>query len=639
MIARMKKGIGLEQVNLQLKTISARLAAARPSWESATSAGLGGLEIDARTLQYRVSPGQTSELLVLFGAVGFVLLLACVNLSALLLTRGWMRQHEIAIRRTLGATRWRIGRQLFAESLLIATAGGAFGLLLSVWGIHVLVGIAPPHTPRLDRVALDGRVLAFTAGVSVFAAILFGLAPAVQAAARRTGNRLSGGLGASFAAPAARQRHSLRNALIVAEVALAVILVTGGALMGRTLYKLAHLDTGTHPEHVVTMSIQLRGMDCDGNGRTSCDLADQNILDGIRALPGVEKSALSGASNPFSGGGDIPSVRYPGEPLGLGLYVEGKPGNQIASGGLEQRSIAPGFFDVLGIRLLRGRDFEPRDISANMAAWAWMDSPEGKKESAEAEKNGGCALDEDPVAIVSEGFARKYISGNPIGKHFRTCDSKDSAAWTEIIGVVNDVRDHSLQTFAPTMAFYTPFAGADSGVLVTRTSADPMAAVPAIERAVRSVNKGAAITQIATVDQVLAESDAEPRFEAMLFGSFGVLGLLLAMIGIYGVISYSVAQRTHEIGVRMALGARRGDVLRMMLGQGASLTIAGIAVGLAGAFGLTRFLRSRLFEVTPTDPATFAGVAILLLATAIAACWIPARRAMKVDPMVALRHE
>lgn len=238
MIALMKKGVSLQQVNAQLKTVSAQLAAARPGWESKTSSGsgvfaLGCLEIVANTLKHNVSPG---EYPVLLGATGFVLLLACVNLSALLLARGWMRQHEIAIRRTLGATRLRIGRQLLAESLLIAAAGGTLGLLLSEWGIRILVAIAPAHTARLDHVTLVGRVLAFTAAASILGAILFGLAPAMQAASRRTGNRLSGGLGGSFASPPRRQRHALRSVLIVSEVALAVVLVTGGALMGRTLY-------------------------------------------------------------------------------------------------------------------------------------------------------------------------------------------------------------------------------------------------------------------------------------------------------------------------------------------------------------------------------------------------------------------
>lgn len=242
------------------------------------------------------------------------------------------------------------------------------------------------------------------------------------------------------------------------------------------------------------MSVQLKGMNCDGSQRASCDLTDQNILDGIRALPGVERAALSGEPDPFMAGEGIAGYSYPGGPIGQGLYVEGKTGNQIPHGDLGKHWVAQGYFDGLGIRLLKGRDFDSRDISARMAAWAWSQSPEGQKENGKANKDAGCGLDLDPVAIVSEGFAQKYVTGNPIGQHFRICENNGGVGWTEIIGVVNDVRDHSLQTFAPGMAFYTPLFGTDQGVLVTRTSGDPMTAVPAIERVVQSVNKGAAIT-------------------------------------------------------------------------------------------------------------------------------------------------
>ncbi|HWG59684.1 MAG TPA: ABC transporter permease [Candidatus Acidoferrales bacterium] len=639
MIARMKEGVSLEQLNVELKTISARLAAARPGWESTTGGNLGGLAIETHSLKHYVGSGEKSNVLVLLGAVGFVLLLACVNLSALLLARGWTRRHEIAMRRMLGAARLRIARQLLAESLLIAAAGGAVGLLFAAWGIRVLVALAPAGTPRLEHMALDGRVLAFTAGVSIFAAALFGLAPAMQAASRRIGHKLSGGWGGSVAAPATRRRHSLQNALIISEVAIAVILVTGGALMGRSLYTLVHLDTGTQPEHVLTMSVQLHDATCNQNREEGCGVITGNILDRIRAMPWVESAAIAGWRNPFGGGEYIMGYRYPGAPLGQGLYVEGKAGDQIPRDAVTEDEVSPGYFAALGVRMLKGRDFQPKDVSAAMAYRAWLLGPDAQKEFAKADKEGRCTPDDYPAAIVSESFAGKYISGNPIGKHFRTCTSKEGASWTEIIGVVGDVRDHSPRELVPTAAFYVPLSASESWTLMARTSSDPMIAVPEIERVVQSADKGAAITNVQTVEQMLTESSADPRFETTLFGSFGALGLLLAVIGIYGVISYSVAQRTHEIGVRMALGAAREDVLAMVLGQSARLALAGIALGLAGAFGLTRFLRSMLFEVTPADPATFAAVAVLLLGTALAACWIPARKAMRVDPMVALRHE
>jgi putative ABC transport system permease protein len=339
-----------------------------------------------------------------------------------------------------------------------------------------------------------------------------------------------------------------------------------------------------------------------------CALASENILDGIRSLAGVQRAALAG-TGPLQGGMVTTSVHYPGAPSGTGLYVEGLLGNQLTSGEIEGRPVTPGFFAALGIRLLKGRDFDPAD------------------------------LNHSDVAIVSEGFASRYIPGNPLRKRFSTEeDEKGHHRWMEIVGVVNDVRDRAVQESGP--AYYTPFFfGGNWGEIVVRTSANPMVMVSAIERVVRSVVADAAITHIETVDQIIADSAAEPKFQTVLLASFGALGLLLAVIGVYGVVSYSAVQRTHEIGVRMALGAQRGDILRMVLREGMLLAGIGITAGIGGALALTRFLRSLLFEITPTDPLTFIGVSLTLTAVALLACCIPARRATKVDPMVALRYE
>jgi putative ABC transport system permease protein len=293
----------------------------------------------------------------------------------------------------------------------------------------------------------------------------------------------------------------------------------------------------------------------------------------------------------------------------VGLYVEGRRGDQLPAGqGIFGNAVTPGYFTALGIRLLKGRDFEPGDPTSG-------------------------------VAIVSEGFARKYIPGDPLGKRFTTNEDKDGQhSWMEIVGVVNDVRDRAMRA-SPLPVYYKPFAGEKGFEIIAQTPANPMSWVPAIVRAVQSVDKDALITDIQGVDQILSDTSAEPRFQTALVGSFGVLGFILAIIGVYGVISYSIVQQTHEIGVRMALGAQPWDILHMILRKGMLLAITGIAIGIGGALALTRVLRSMLFEIEPTDPPTFVGVATFLTIAALAACYIPARRAMKMDPTVALRHE
>ena len=632
-IGRLKKSATLQEANAQLRVLSDRFAATYPP-------GTEGLELHARSLSLGVDERLRTGLLILLGAVGFVLLMACVNVTSLLVARAWARQQELTIRRALGATRLRIVRQLLSESLLLAMSGGALGLLISVWGIRVLRVIAPPYTPRVDYIRLDGNVLWFTMGISIMAAVLVGLVPALHASSRRMGGTLKGGLSGSFAGVATGRSHRLRSALVILEVALAIIVVVGGALMARSFYKLSRLDTGVRADHVLTMSVNLSNLPCsdksgveadqlgnkqpsqgkqsrptkssaDQSAETRCaTLAAETILDGVRSIEGVQTAALSQGTVFQAGGVDTPGLHYPGGPQDLGLYVEGLGREQLARAGVASHPVTPDFFAATGIRLVKGRKFEPRDLNGPQ------------------------------VAIVSQSLAREYIPGDPLGKRFSVSeDNNGNHQWVEIVGVVNDVRDRAVKDGSGPV-YYTPFwFASDQWEIIVRASTNPMAMVPAIERVVRSVDSDAPITKIETADQIIANSAAEPRFQTALLGSFGALGLILAIIGIYGVISYSVVQRTHEIGVRMALGAGRGDMLRMILGEGLLLTSIGIAIGVAGALTLTRFLASLLFEINPMDPATFIGVAILLLLVALAACYIPARRAMKVDPMVALRYE
>ena len=649
-VARLKSGVSVGQAKSQLDAIYSRLVAEYPKLypKVMTQYGRYGWLVTAGIH----GPGKLLiqlALSLLFAAVGFVLLMACVNVAALLVGRSWSRQRELTIRRTLGATRFRIIRQLFCESLLLAIAGGALGLFFSIWGIRVLRAIAPPYTPRVEYIRLDANVLWFTLAASLLTAILIGLTPAMHATSRRVGAKLKGGLSGSFAETTMRQSRVFRSSLVVLELALAMIVVVGGALMARSFYLLMHTDTGVRADHVITMAVQLSDSTCkappeesdaskkDANqsqtgeeGKKSSQkkssketapdkyapdgcyaVATRNVLDGIHSLSGVQLVALVWGG-PFQGGDVTTSEHYPGEYPDSGLRVEGKAGNQLTSGLIEGRAVTPDYFAALGIRILKGHTFKENE----------MQGP-------------------STVAIVSESFARKFIPGNPLGKRFNAGPDMDGhLPWMQIVGEVNDVRDRGVYEPFSGPVYYTPYAlGNNQWHIIARTAVSPATMIPVIKRIIRSVDPDAPITHIETVDQIIAESSAQPRFQTVLLGSFGVLGLLLAMIGIYGVISYSVVQRTHEIGVRMALGAVRGDVLRMVLGEGLLLALTGIAIGVAGALALTRFLRSLLFEIKPTDPATFIAVAILLALVALLACYIPARRAMRVDPMVALRYE
>ncbi|HTU32341.1 MAG TPA: ABC transporter permease [Candidatus Acidoferrum sp.] len=595
-LARLKPGVTIEGINAQLRTVSSHVSADVSDFFS-------GWYFLASPLKPRFGDLDRA-LFILLGAVGFVLLIACVNVSGLLLGRGWARQKEVAVREALGATRARILRQFLTESVVIALLGGALGLLLSVWGVHILRAITPADAPEHGHFQVDVHVLWFTLAVSLLAGMLFGIAPAMQASARKIGATLKENLGGSVGGFSGRRTKRLRNTLAAFEIALAVMLVTGATLAARSLENLMSVNLGFSTAHILVMTPDFGRTICDPKKNSAaCRLAVDNALDKIRSVPGVESAAIT-STIPLGTWQVAPNVRIEGREQEISLGS----GNII-----ENRVISPGYFPTMGIPLLSGREFTDGDTA-----------------------------DSEPVAIVSRNFACKYLGDHPLGRRISERDDKNGhPEWVDVVGVVENARDFRDQKRDPYPEIFLPFGQATNALttFLVRTTVDPTVLVPAVKRAIWAVDKNAPITDVETMDQQVKAVTAEPRFQTTLLGSFAALGLLMAAIGVYGVISYAVAQRTHEIGVRMALGAQRVDVLRSVIGEGAALAVIGIAAGVGGAFALTRFLRSLLFEVKPTDPATFAGVAGVILFVALAACYIPARRAMKVDPMVALRHE
>ncbi len=601
-IVRLKRGISLQAVNAQLKTVRPQILAT--TLDKELGGEWSGTYLRAYPLEKHFSD-LNRALLILLGAVGFVLLIACVNVSALLLSRGWARSREVAIREALGASRVRIVRQFMTESVLLALAGGALGLLFSVWGVHVLRVVTPKNLPEHGHFDLNANILWFTIAVSLLTGILFGLAPAMQASSRRAGAAIRDGF-ESLAGTSARRSRRLRSVLVMVEVALAVILVIGATLVARSFEKLTSVKLGFRTDHILTMNANFSKSVCDAANEKKlegCKAAVVDVLQRIREIPGVEDATVT-TSTPLMPYELITDLKIEGRAHGVSL----NSGEMVT-----ERDVSTGYFQTLGIPLLSGRDFTDADTASSQR-----------------------------IAIVDETFAKKYLDGNALGRRIsRSEDKKGNPVWMQIVGVAASVHDKDAES-PLSGEIYMPYAQVSYGMrpsFVARTSENPAVMIPALRRAVWSMDKEAPITDVLTMDQVVSGSMADHRFQTMLLGSFGALGLILAMVGIYGVISYGVTQRTREIGVRMALGAQPEDVLRMVIREGMLLAGAGIAAGICGALALTRFLQSLLFEIKPTDPTTFAGVAVLLVMVALAACWIPARRAMRVEPMEALRYE
>jgi predicted permease len=582
-VARMKPGVTVAQANAEMNSITRGLAEQYPEDKNMGAAEVAPLR-DSIVGKVRVG------LLVLLGAVGFVLLIAAVNLASLLLARAAAREREFAIRVALGAERSRVIRQLFTESLVLATLGGALGLIVAQLGGHLLVRLAAGQLPRAESVGLDYRVLAFTAAISLITGVAFGLVPAVRASSPELQQSLREGTRGSTGGAG-----GLRNTLVVAEVALAMILVVGAGLMTRSFVKLLQTDLGFTPGHRLAVNFSVS----TARHSTAAEMRQtyREMIEKVRTAPGV---IAAGAIRDLPFHGD-------GEPLGFVPpgFTPG-PNGQLPTATLMFTS--DGFFNAMGIPILAGRDLSLQD------------------------RQGA------PIALViNQALAKKYFPGqSPVGQTITFGDTNHLA----IVGVVGDVRQGSVDE-APTPRIYASayqiFRVKVS--LVVRTQADPQLMIKRVEEALRSVDPQQTITSAFTLEDAVGDAVARPRLLTVLLGLFGIMGLVLGALGIYGVLAYLVNQRTREIGVRLALGARPSDVLWMVVSRGLWLAGLGVAVGLVAALVLTRLMQGVLYGVTPTDPLTFVGVSAVLLGVAAFASWLPARRATRVDPLVALRAE
>jgi putative ABC transport system permease protein len=550
------------------------------------------------SLHERVAGDTRPALLMLFGAVGLVLLIACANFANLLLARATSREREIVIRAALGAGRNRLIRQLLTESVLLSLLGGACGLLLALWGIELLQTLKPANLPRLSTVGIDGTVLFFTLAVSVLTGLVFGLVPALNASRLDVNEALKEG---GRSATAGRARHRFSNVLVVSEIALALVLLVGAGLLIKGFWRLRSVEPGFAADNLLTMRVELPEARYKEIPRQT--QFRERALEAVNALPGVEAAMVS----------EIP---LSGDSLFHNFLIEGRP--PISPGEepeLYTRTIAGDYFRTMRIPLLKGRDFTKEDRE-------------------------GSPL----VGVINEAMARQYFpEQDPVGARVRWARQEGEPKWITIVGVVGDVKHFGLDQ-AEEAALYTPYAQLFQPwkrwmSIVVRSNGDPATITSMVKAQIWTIDKQIPVTKVRTMTEVMAASVASKRFMMTLLAVFAAIALTLATVGIYGLMSYSITERTHEFGIRMALGAQARDVLRMVLGQGLRLIAVGIALGLAGAFALTRVMHSLLFGVSTADPATFVVVSLLLTVVALLACFIPARRATKVDPMVALRYE
>jgi putative ABC transport system permease protein len=612
LVGRLKPGVTLVQAQSDTSAIAKSMEEQFPA-----NKGVGASVVP---LQEQLSGDSRSALLVLLGAVTFVLLVACVNVANLLLARSSARERELAIRASLGASRARIVRQVIIECLPLGVIGGVLGVLLAVWGIDLLSSLLPASLPRGNAINVNGRVLLFTFAVALFTIILSGLLPALLAARADVRESLNEGGRSNIGS---RRQGRLRRLLVIAEVALALVLLVGSGLMLRSFIKLRQVDVGFTAHNVLTMRVPLPEAKYPFP-LTADDPADpaglafyERLLDRIRSLPGV-KSATAATLLPLGAG----------QGWGKFFSIEGHEADSLDKVPLVRFAlVSPDYFQTMGMALRQGRSFAPEDRSNSQ-----------------------------PVAIINETLARRFFPNeNPLGKtiwmgapeNLLPPDAATAANRSPrrlIIGVVSDVKGRSLNQ--PTSSLvYVPLTQhrregwSNNLMLAVQTSTRPESIASAIRGQVRALDPDQPVTSIKTVDELLGRTLSETKFTLLLFGLFAALALVLAAIGIYGVMATAVTQRTHEIGLRMALGAQKRDVLRMVIGQGMTPVIIGIVAGLLSAFALTRLMSTLLFGVSATDPITLGAITLLLGAVALLACYLPARRAAKVDPLVALRYE
>ena len=585
-IARLKPNVTLEQAQAEMNNIALRIEEQHP----VTNEGMG---VNVFSLRDRLVGDYRSALLILLGVVGFVLLIACANVANLLLSRSSARHQEFALRAALGASRGRIVRQMLTESALLSLLGAFLGVLLAVWGKNLLLAAIPGEMPFWMKFDLDLRVLGFTFAISFLTAMVFGIAPALQGSrtdlneALKEGGRSRGGA-----------HNRLRGLLVVVEVALSLVLLVGAGLMVRSFTKLQRVDAGINPEHVITVEVPLSRAKYPKEAQQSAFF--QQLMARVGTLPGAS-SAAAVSDLPLMGG------------WGRSLTVEGRPVLSVGQAPMINHAVVtPNYFHTMGIALREGRDFTDADSAGT-----------------------------ERVTIVDERLARQYWPGaSPLGKRIRFGPPESNEPWHTIIGVAGAVRNEGLDRESR-QSIYVPYLQIPvRGMTVAvRTSGDPGSLAGAIRKEVLALDKDQPVTNVLTMDEIVSRSVWQQRFYTMLFGIFAVLALVLAAVGIYGVMSYAVTQRTQEIGIRMALGARAIDVLQLIIRNGMTLISIGLVIGLVGAVALTRLLTTLLFGITPTDKLTFVTVSAILTVVALVACYLPARRATKVDPLEALRYE
>jgi predicted permease len=585
-IGRLKPGVSIEQARADMTTIESRLEQQYP--EGNTGIGVSLVPTYEQTVK-EIRPA----LLVLLGAVGFLLLIACANIANLMLARTASREKEIAIRTALGASRLHVLRLLLVESLLLSLAGGLLGLLLALWGTDALIALAPDSIPRLNEVGIDVRVFSFTLAIALMTGIIFGLIPALQSAKPDLNEALKEGTRGSTGGVGGRRT---RSALVAVEVALSLVLLIGAGLMIKSFVRLQQMSLGFNPDNLLTANLTLsRTKYADDHQRQAFF---KDALQRLQSLPGVQAVAATTA---------LPLTL---SISGTDFRIEGRPEPAEGQEPMTNTSgVSPDYFRALGVPVLKGREFTHRDTS---------DAP--------------------LVAVINNDLAQVYFPNeDPLGKRNTLTDGE---SWVSIVGVAGDVKRLGLDTNVKPEVYLPYFQAASPSMsLVVRSNLDPSSLATAMKSQVQMIDKDLPLDETKTMEELLAESNSGRRFNMLLLSLFAGVALLLAIVGIYGVMSYTVAQRTKEIGIRVAIGAQASDVFRMVIGHGMMLALIGIVFGLVAAYGVTRLMTSMLFGVEPTDPTTFVGIALLLAVVAFVACYIPGRRATKVDPLVALRYE